>query len=631
VLGGVQIQGTLRLELASLGSLVSEGRIVEQPSADRFATILPTVIRNGVEILACTIRGELRLGRALLDQRYAGLFSFEMTSTTVGQGVSFWDEGAMEPRATESFATDLDSLAQPGETREPSDGFEFSRPVRLIIGPFGPAPNPVGWPVTLAVEPLPGVPLAGAMIDETEGDAGTEISVGELESHLSARHFFTAIRGDVRLALCRIGGDLSLDNLRADGHRILLESLTIDGDLLAEWKGRRYRAPAEASALPYQGILMTTAAVLDVSGTTVVGEARCAGLVLSGPRSGHGPALAIRYSKVEGVLALADPTAHEAGFGRATIAGDLDVSWSAIDQLIVDGRSLGVGERAPSAPPNRLVATNVTIRKLELRDPLPGEVDLADAKVVVWDFGPVEGSVLLARFRNVLDNQRPFKRNVYQEVEAYLYNAGFEDLAKKVHTDLVTRHHRDTIGLLKRRPPSASRRVALTIAWLKRAGSALNFLMTGNFTSEWRPIFVCWLPVWLISSCYFADPARIDVAPGYRKAFTDEPAPICATLDHWNAAESLKFTTRYVLPVIPSVGMEQLEAADGFQTHPLCLATSDRIEHERPTLTSRIRHAFDWLRPSTAATWARLLSWLFLSLATGTIFAKMSRTPRARG
>jgi hypothetical protein len=258
-------------------------------------------------------------------------------------------------------------------------------------------------------------------------------------------------------------------------------------------------------------------------------------------------------------------------------------------------------------------------------------VDLADAKVVVWDFGPTEGSMLLARFRNVLENQRPFKRNVYQEVEAYLYNAGFEDLAKRIHTDLVTRHHRDTIGLLRRRPPSAARRWALAMAWLKRAGSGLNYFMTGNFTSEWRPIFVCWLPVWLISSCYFADPARIAVAPGDRPSFAEDPAPICAILDHWSAAESLKFTTRYVLPVIPSVGMEQLEAADGPEAHPRCLSTSDRIAHERPTVASRIRHAFDWLRPSTAATWARLLSWLFLSLATGTIFAKMSRTPRSRG
>jgi hypothetical protein len=332
---------------------------------------------------------------------------------------------------------------------------------------------------------------------------------------------------------------------------------------------------------------------------------------------------------VEGVLALADPSTREAVFGRATIVGDLDVSWSAIDHLLLDGRSLGVGQSADGEP-KRLVATNATIRKLELFDPLPGEVDLADAKVVVWDFGPIAGSMLLARFRNVLNNQRPFKRNVYQEVEAYLYNAGFEDLAKEVHTDLVSRHHRDTIALLRGRRPSAKRWLALMMAWIKLAGSKVNWLLTANFTSEGRPIYV-WLLVWLISSCYFADPARIDVVPGYRSGFVAEPAPICASLDHWNGLSSLKFTTRYVLPVISSVGFEQLEAADDLQTHRLCLAASDRIAHERPTLASRIRHGFDWLRPSTAATWARLLAWLFLSLATGTIFAKMSRTPRARG
>src|SRR5262249_5876066 len=161
---------------------------------------------------------------------------------------------------TESFVGDLNRIARGPEFGEATVDLGWSRRIRWLIGPFQAAPVREGWPVMRAGEPLPSIPLADGMVDETEGGAGSEIALGELEPPLPARHFFTAIRGDVRLALCRIGGDLSLDNLRADGHRILVESLTIDGDLLAEWKGRRYRAPAETAALPYQGILWTTAA-----------------------------------------------------------------------------------------------------------------------------------------------------------------------------------------------------------------------------------------------------------------------------------------------------------------------------------------------------------------------------------
>src|SRR2546428_6878808 len=134
-----------------------------------------------------------------------------------------------------------------------------------------------------------------------------------------------------------------------------------------------------------------------------------------------------------------------------------------------------------------------------------------------------------------------------------------------------------------------------------------------------------------MSSCYFLDPARVAVGADPQRGSNERSGATCAMLDRWGFLESVKFTTRYVLPVVPSVGMEELTAGDALQTHPLCLAVADRIRHARPTVPSRIRGWFDWMRPSTVATWVRVLSWLFLSLATGTIFAKMSRTPRRTG
>jgi hypothetical protein len=66
--------------------------------------------------------------------------------------------------------------------------------------------------------------------------------------------------------------------------------------------------------------------------------------------------------------------------------------------------------------------------------------------------------------------------------------------------------------------------------------------------------------------------------------------------------------------------MEDLAAADQLQSHASCAGLAQQTQ-------AGDRRAL--FRPSTVATFVRVLSWLFLSLTTGTIFAKMSRTPRA--
>jgi hypothetical protein len=636
-LAGVQLQGALRLEMCRLGAVVAEGRLVQDWTLG-VAALLPSRIRNRLEIVACDIRGELRLSGALVDERYAGRYAVEITSSTVGQGVFFWDEGQAEPRSAGSIADSLDIVGDElamGRHRWTFEAFDSQ-------APHG------GWPVAFGDLP----PRRSVAPAETLRPASDEISLGELRANLSARHIYTEIRGDLRMALCRIGGDVCLTNLRAEDRQLVLEGVEIQGDLLAEWNGRRYDTPEDEWAKPYVGLLETRAATLALSGCKVHGEARLGGLRLTGRHQGQdrtpstgalrerAPALALTHSKVEGVVALSDAGVDRRSpnqeRSRARLEGDLDVSWSMIDHLVLDGRCLGVTHagrsKDPNDPlPNRLVAASATIRKLELREPLPGEVDLADARVTVWDFGQVEEDVLLERFTNVLENQRPFKRNVYQEVEGYLHNAGFEDLAKDVHMDLVAHQHRDEIERLRSRDVGGTSWRARLWARITRWGSLLqarfkhrlsrvNRFVTGNFTSEWRPILRCWLPLWLLSSLYFLDPARVDVGAAYESMVRDRPESVCATLNRWGFLESVKFTTRYVLPVVPSVGMEELVAADEPQTHPWCRGN--------PPVTSRQRAWLDWFRPSTIATGVRVLSWLLLSLATGTIFAKMSRTPR---
>ena len=78
---------------------------------DSAGVLLPTKIRNRLELVACEVRGALRLSAALIDERYAGRYAVEITSSKIGQGVLFWDEELAEPRSTESLAGYLNQVA----------------------------------------------------------------------------------------------------------------------------------------------------------------------------------------------------------------------------------------------------------------------------------------------------------------------------------------------------------------------------------------------------------------------------------------------------------------------------------------------------------------------------------------
>lgn len=649
---GTRVHGTVRVDACRLGALDLEGRMVATEDADRLGMLVPTRVRNGVEIVATEIGGDLRFAGARIDDRFAGRYALEVVGSRVGQGVWFWDERLAEV-LTERLARIVRGPPQRGEedARVPPRAWRF--------GPLSAGPDGNGWPITISTMHEVGAGAPGA------GDEKGEISTRELLASLSARHVHTEIRGSVRLALCKVGGDVCLTNLRADGREIRLEGMEIEGDLLAESDSRRYGSTGDGWAEAFRGLLRTRVGPVEVQGSRIKGEARLEGL--------NADRLSIRHSTVQGVVALSEVTASNPAdpCTRARLRGDLDLSWSTIDHLVLDGRTLGdpadpdpvaalersgpgqstalqhTGRRLwrrpprpvplkPPPEPNRLIAAATTIREVELRYPLPDRVDLSDARITVWDFGPLEGQELLDRFRNVLRNQMPFKRNVYQEVEAYLHNAGFEDLAKRVRLDLVSRQHEDArlrlredAGLRLRDQP-LRRTSALLRAGFARWLSRINRFATGNFTSEWRPIFWCWLPVWLASSCYFADPARLDVGAFYRVNVERNPASFCATLADWDFWDGMKFTTRFVLPVVPPVGLDEIDAADERQRHTRCLAAAARISNARPSVASWLRSRVDWFRPSTVAAWVRVLSWLFLSLATGTIFAKLSRTPRGQ-
>jgi hypothetical protein len=58
-LAGVQIQGTMRLEAGAFGAVVLEGRFVVDVFGDSAGVLLPTKIRNRLELVACEVRGAL--------------------------------------------------------------------------------------------------------------------------------------------------------------------------------------------------------------------------------------------------------------------------------------------------------------------------------------------------------------------------------------------------------------------------------------------------------------------------------------------------------------------------------------------------------------------------------------------
>jgi hypothetical protein len=616
MLRGVQLHGSLRLELCRLGAVLVEGRLVGD-SGGNTATLLPSIIGGWVQIVACEIRGQLKLSALCVDKNYGAQYAIEVLSSTIGQGVAFWDEQLAESRSADDVAAYLGPPAWIPRASRVGWRFEAST-----------SPSARGgWPIVWGADSDQDSLEAGAV----GARPGERISFRELRANLSAQHVNTQVGGDVRIAQCKSGGEFSLSNLHAPGRRLVLQGVTVNGSLLADWTGHRYTdahaSPAESWLQQYVGLLSTTAATLEADGVTVLGEARLTGLRLTGRRRDASRAQALRFaSATVGGLRLADfygDRGTQDVRSRASIEGDLDVSWSTIGHLVLDGRSLGVSHpghdgKSPEQL-NRFVAANATIRKLQMVDPPPGQIDLLDAHVTFWDFGNVEAEGLLEFFHRVLNNQQPFRRNVYQEVEGYPHNIGHEDYAKDVRRELVARQHHEAFERAWQGRGSLSAVAKIVGASLKSVASRLNRILTGNLTSEWRPLLCGWLPLWLLAALYFANPARIAVAAENETGAAQQIASACATLGNWSFWDSLHFSTRYVLPIVPSVGMEDLSAADQLQTHRSCPAITAR---------SSSKTWLDWLRPSTFATIVRILSWLFLSLVTGTIFAKLSRVPR---
>jgi len=619
-LRGIQLFGSLRLEMCSLGAVIVEGRLVSDWAAEK-TRLLPSIIGGWLQIVACAIRGQLKLSALCVDKNYGAHYAIEIVSSTIGQGVTFWDEQLADFRSADDVAAYLG----------PPSGKEGGLRRGWRFEPSVSPSSRGGWPVAWG-EFSNHQTLAAGAFGTRPGD---HISLLELRADLSAQHISTQAGGDVRVALSKIGGDFSLTNLRAPGQRLILEGIKIDGDLLADWTGHRYtvahKSPPDSWLQQYVGLLSTTAATLEADGVTVQGEARLAGLRLTGNRDEGSSSSALRFvsSTVERVIRLADFYGERGAQAdvrsRARLDGDLNVSWSNIGHLVLDGRSLGVPSTRPegnrrAAPLNRFVAANATIRKLEMVDPPPGEIDLLDANVTFWDFGPVDALGMLEFFHRVLRNQQPFRRNVYQEVEAYLHNIGHEDYAKDVRRALVARQHREAFDRAWQGRGSLRAIPKIIGASLRSAASRVNRLLTGNLTSEWRPLLYGWLPLWLGASLYFVNPARVAIAAEQERQAAAQIAAGCATLGRWTFWDSMHFSARYVIPIVPSVGMEDLSAADQLQTHSSCPEVAAR---------SNAKRWLDWLRPSTFATVVRILSWLFLSLATGTIFAKLSRVPRS--
>jgi len=214
------------------------------------------------------------ISSGLNGARHVAVNDVVVTSSTIGQGVTFWDEQLAELRSDDDIAA---YLGPPSRTAR-------AQRVGWLFKPSTSAWPRSGWPIVwdeLSDQETIGVGGVGG------GRAVDDISFRELRANLSVQHVTTTVDGDVRIALCKIGGDLSLTNLRAAGQRLVLEGLDIDGDLVADWTGRRYTdahtSPPDSWLQNYVGLLSTTAAILtatlctssSASGAPISGTWRC--------------------------------------------------------------------------------------------------------------------------------------------------------------------------------------------------------------------------------------------------------------------------------------------------------------------------------------------------------------------
>jgi hypothetical protein len=638
---GAQATGALRLaqcraaalELRPAAVADAEGR------APAWGRLVGTQFEGGLEITGSAFAGDMRILGTRLGRAGHRPFACEIVGSTIEGELTFWDERLLEPGPAHGlWFAGLVSL--PGgsgdwlvEAGAPDRGW-----------PLGPIPDrfadlPPSFRITENARDRRLRNRAEAMADRDH----VALRRADRLRQLSARELHTRLDGGLSLRQGRVGGDLVLTNLRSPGASWQCDGVHVEGDVRADWRARRIGVDDDAQAQRYVGRLAARADRVELSECQVDGSLALAGLRVEDEShigsAERGMALGIVRTRIAGALRLVDVRTVAAEGARWRRVRADTPPWAAhLDgELVLDGSeaadvALAADALDADAARTALRAVGARIGRLHLLPDaegrhLRGFLDLTGTQVGAWELGVPEGPDHGCALRALLERQRPFRRGVWQAVELRLHQDGLEEEAALVRQALLRRMHDHAVAAA---PTPRLRRRAAAARWASRA----NARLTRNFTSVGLPLR-WWLATWGLLAVLFSDVRRVDVATLQQPLFRQDPAPLCAVLGGWDGWDAVKFSLRFALPLVPTVGYDAFDAAAAPQAAERCpaLAEAAAATAARPpaplvTLLRPLHGLLDLASPAWLATLLQLAAWLLLSLVTGSVFARMSAAPK---
>jgi hypothetical protein len=347
------------------------------------------------------------------------------------------------------------------------------------------------------------------------------------------------IHGNLMLPRAEVTGDLVLDDLVVHGD-LDLRNARVGANLFCRAGAKR----------PEHGPRQPTARRADLEALEVSGDAELITLATTED-------LVLRDCRIRGQLRLA---AENEADGLARIGGTLDLDAAEIAHAVLSGANLSatLPIRAAASDPNAprglkgwvlrvlsggrpehcaaprpargiLVLERASVRKLEIREPLPAELYLSDLKVASWDQS-------VDYFQEMLHRTRPFRKSCYVTIEGDLRNKGRDDDADKVHVWMRRRDRRNTTAIL-------------SVLWDR-------FLdVTTVYGTTSRRLFWLMLAAFSFSVFVFLDPShvRYDIAP----TAAHVPPPIVPVDSaRWTPTDAVFMAVRLHVPIV-SLGIDE--------------------------------------------------------------------------
>jgi hypothetical protein len=498
---GVLSKQALRIVGSHLGSVVVEGMLAVRSDHDlgyggnerrgpthapsdmgRIGLLVPSDFRHGLTVRECEIDAGIYLVACILGEDDASRPSLDLSGLTIGQHLDLWS-GELCQLAT------TNQLIDGGQALPNFGGFDEIAEIWPVLWLHKTDPHfgkkMAAWKallddqsaLSLTKSSAPGtlhpadeatrihpptssqaVAVAGKQKGKTplgSAPAEGEIRVRNIRvSHVSAGNVFTLVRGRAAIRQCSIMGDVRLRNAR------ILANTTDLGTL----------APLAADSPPPQRSVPgpePTSTLADrpsfaLDRCTVEGNVELSGLQVKARLGGLGNAVALSVTDTivkRSVNLDVKEEDSEDGQARASLAGALELTDSRVGVLRMDGTII---EPPDTSPPTRfradelarfIRAAGLKCEIVEFIHQLPGSaaarstpgLDLTGASVKEWKLEAAQGSTNplprydLAHSLMLLLDRTKYSPTVYQNIESFLYGAGYEAESKVVRRDFILR------------------------------------------------------------------------------------------------------------------------------------------------------------------------------------------------